>query len=222
MGFGVYGKLPQKRDFIALNVPRGVLEPFEAWLQSAVAASRAELGAAWRDHYLIAPIWRFWIGADILGAVCTGSMVPSVDGVGRFFPLAILYCGEAGQEIAPPPFDPRDAWHEAIEERLLGVLDENAKIEVDRLTAGLDAPDGGAARPEPPPIAFKRGHVWRSGDGTASSLLAGLIEADYWTSASTRSFWWTNGGSDTGPQVYVRNALPDPFFYVDMIKGSSG
>ena len=46
MPFGIFGKLPQKRDFIAHNLPRGVLEPFETWLQSAVAASRAEL--AWR------------------------------------------------------------------------------------------------------------------------------------------------------------------------------
>ena len=94
MAFGVFGKLPQKRDFIALNLPRTVLEPFETWLQSAVAASRSELGAAWQELYLVSPIWRFWIGGEIFGVACAGALIPSVDKVGRFFPLAILYCAE--------------------------------------------------------------------------------------------------------------------------------
>ena len=56
MAFGTFGKLPQKRDFIALNLPRAVLEPFETWLQQAVAASRNELGNAWQDIYLVSPL----------------------------------------------------------------------------------------------------------------------------------------------------------------------
>jgi hypothetical protein len=118
-----------------------------------------------------------------------------------------------GEEIAPPPFDPRGAWHAAIEERLLGllgVLDENARIEVDRLTVGLNGPEATVA-PEPRPKAFKRGNIWLSGDGAAGGLLSTLVAADYWASASARSFWRTNGGSATCPIVYVRNSLPDPF-----------
>src|SRR5262245_12632235 len=126
MAFGLFGKLPQKRDFVAINVPRAVLEPFETWLQSAVAASRNELGDAWREHYLVAPIWRFWIGGGIFGVDCAGSLVPSVDKVGRFFPLTILYSAENGQGIVAPPFDSLDAWYSLIEERLLSCLQENA------------------------------------------------------------------------------------------------
>ena len=140
MAFGVFGKLPQKRDFIALNIPRMVLEPFETWLQSAVAASRSELGAAWQELYLVSPIWRFWIGGDIFGIACAGALIPSVDKVGRFFPLAILYCADDRAGIVAPPFDPLDAWYAAIEERLLSVLQDNAEIEVDRLTDGLAGP----------------------------------------------------------------------------------
>ena len=110
MGFGIFGKLPQKRDFIALNLPRAVLEPFENWLQSAIAASRNELGTAWQDLYLVSPIWRFWIGGDILTTACAGALMPSVDSVGRFFPLAIIYHAEPGEVIVPPPFDPLDVW----------------------------------------------------------------------------------------------------------------
>jgi type VI secretion system protein ImpM len=220
MAFGVFGKLPQKRDFIALNIPRSVLEPFETWLQSAVAASRSELGAAWQELYLVSPIWRFWIGSDIFGVACAGALIPSVDKVGRFFPLAILYCADDQAGIVAPPFDPLDAWYAAIEERLLRVLQKNAEIEVDRLTNGLPLPESPAGPPAPQPAKARRGLVWQAASAGSTDLLTTLMAADYWASASARSFWWTNGGGGRGPMVYVRNALPDPFFYANMIKGS--
>ena len=162
MAFGVFGKLPQKRDFIALNLPRMVLEPFETWLQSAVAASRSELGAAWQELYLVSPIWRFWIGGEIFGVTCAGALIPSVDKVGRFFPLAILYCADNDAGIVAPPFDPLDAWYAAIEERLLTVLQDNAEIEVDRLTEGLAVPESAVEPPAPQPAKARRGLIWQS------------------------------------------------------------
>lgn len=220
MAFGVFGKLPQKRDFIALNIPRMVLEPFETWLQSAVAASRSELGARWQELYLVSPVWRFWIGGEIFGIPCAGALIPSVDKVGRFFPLAILYCADSDAGIVTPPFDPLDAWYAAIEERLLTVLQDNAEIDVERLTEGLQVPESAARPPTPQPAKSRRGLVWQAPTGGSADLLSGLMAADYWASASARSFWWTNGGGGSGPMVYVRNALPDPFFYANMIKGS--
>jgi type VI secretion system protein ImpM len=220
MGFGIFGKLPQKRDFIALNLPRAVLEPFETWLQSAIAASRNELGTAWQDIYLVSPIWRFWIGGDILTTACAGALMPSVDSVGRFFPLAIIYYAEPGEVIVPPPFDPLDVWYFTIEERLLGVLDPKSETVVERLTERLSPPESGVRAPAPLPARVKRGSLWRSDGGAASEVLSVLMAADYWDSMSARSFWWTNGGRSSGPLIYVRNALPDPLFYVNMIKGS--
>lgn len=219
MGFGTFGKLPQKRDFIALNLPRAVLEPFENWLQSAVAASRNELGHSWQDIYLVSPIWRFWIGSDILTTTCAGALMPSVDSVGRFFPLAIIYFAEPGEEIAPPPFDAMDVWYFTIEERLLGVLDPKAEIAVERLTEGLSLPETGMRPPAPLPMHLKRGSVWRSEGGAASEVLSIMMAADYWDSMSGRSIWWTNGGTGSNSLIYVRNALPDPLFYVNMIRG---
>lgn len=220
MGFGIFGKLPQKRDFVALNLPRAVLEPFETWLQSAIAVSRHELGQNWQNLYLVSPIWRFWIGSDIVTTACAGALMPSVDSVGRFFPLAIIYFAEPGEDIAPPPFDPQDIWYFTVEERLLRVLDPDADVAVERLVEGLSPPQSDLAVPAPMPMRVKRGSVWRSDGGAASEVLSVLMMADYWDSMAGRSFWWTNGGSSTGPLIYVRNALPDPLFYVNMIKGS--
>ena len=100
MAYGLFGKVPQKRDFMSVNMPSAVLSPFETWLQAAVAASRNELGKAWQDHYLVAPIWRFWIGEHILGTTVAGALMPSVDQVGRYFPLSIMYFAEDGRQAA--------------------------------------------------------------------------------------------------------------------------
>jgi hypothetical protein len=51
-------------------------------------------------------------------------------------------------------------------------------------------------------------------------MLTVMLNADYFDTLSGRSFWWTNGGSNAAPMIYARNALPDPQFYVNMIKGS--
>jgi type VI secretion system protein ImpM len=221
MGFGLFGKLPQKRDFVALGIPRGLLEPFETWLQSAVAASRNELGGQWQDQYLVAPIWRFWIGPAIFGTTCAGALIPSVDGVGRFFPLTILYSADEGSVLPPPSFAPLDEWYAAIETRLLSVLDPEAAIEVDKLTQGLAAPMAEAAPPEPAGTAFRKGIVWQSQGGAVNELLGSIAQADYRDAADGRSFWWTNGSASKGSLVYVRNSLPDPFFFTSMVKGDT-
>jgi type VI secretion system protein ImpM len=83
MRCGLFGKLPAKRDFVALQAPRAFLAVWEKWLQAGVSASRAELGADWQALFLRAPIWRFWLGAELAGAPVLGAFMPSVDGVGR-------------------------------------------------------------------------------------------------------------------------------------------
>ena len=100
------------------------------------------------------------------------------------------------------------------------MLHDNAEIEVDRLTEGLAVPESDVEPPAPQPAKARRGLVWQSADAGTDDLLSGLMAADYWATAAARSFWWTKGGGGKGPVVYVRNALPDPFFYANMIKGS--
>lgn len=151
MAFGLFGKLPQKRDFIAVNLPSNVLHPFETWLQSAVAASRSEIGKDWENYYLVAPIWHFWLGPEVLGVPCAGSLMPSVDQVGRYFPLAILYVGEAGEPLPPPLLDPLDHWFHSIDQRLLSVLADDGGLDIAQLLVGLEPPRP-LPVPEPPAV----------------------------------------------------------------------
>lgn len=216
MGFGLFGKLPQKRDFISFGIANDILNPLETWLQSAIAASRAELGRNWEQHYLVAPIWRFWIGPAILGTGCAGVIMPSVDGVGRYFPLMALYACGMGEQMAPPPFAPQGDWYGALESRLLSALHTEGEIHVDALLAGLAAP---ALEQYTADKTVKGGRLFRAAPnvGTAA-FLTGIVEDDYRQAARTRTFWWTNGNETTSPVLLTKEGLPDPYFYTLMLK----
>ena len=87
---GWYGKIPSAGDFIARRVSPSFREPWDRWLQQAMAGSQRRLGAGWRDAFLSMPAWRFVLGPGVLDAnAWAGLMVPSVDAVGRYFPLTV-------------------------------------------------------------------------------------------------------------------------------------
>ncbi|MEW5863385.1 MAG: type VI secretion system-associated protein TagF [Pseudomonadota bacterium] len=88
---GWTGKLPSSGDFISRRVPAEFRVPWERWLDGVIVASRANLGAAWRQRFLCAPAWRFVLAPGVLSAQgWAGVMVPSVDCVGRFYPLTLV------------------------------------------------------------------------------------------------------------------------------------
>jgi type VI secretion system protein ImpM len=87
---GWYGKLPASGDFIARRLPPSFIEPWDAWLNAVLSGGRERLGVAWRDAFLAAPAWRFVLAPGIIGDLgWAGIILPSVDSVGRLFPLTI-------------------------------------------------------------------------------------------------------------------------------------
>jgi type VI secretion system protein ImpM len=87
---GCFGKLPQLGDFVISGLPRRFIDPWDGFLREFLASSRDALGDAWLDTYLNGPIWRFALGAGLAGPnAVVGILMPSVDRVGRYFPLTI-------------------------------------------------------------------------------------------------------------------------------------
>jgi len=85
---GWYGKLPANGDFVTRRLPPSFVEAWDAWLNEMLQGSRARLGAGWRDAFLSAPAWRFVLAPGVIGQQgWAGVIVPSVDSVGRYFPL---------------------------------------------------------------------------------------------------------------------------------------
>ena len=88
---GFYGKLPSHGDFLRRRASDAFVATWDPWLQDGLAQTRAELGGGWLDVYLTSPVWRFVCAAGACGpSAVAGVMVPSVDRVGRYFPLTIV------------------------------------------------------------------------------------------------------------------------------------
>ena len=136
MRCSLFGKLPAKRDFIALFSPRIFLDVWEPWIQGSISASRQELGEDWQNAFLTAPIWRFWLGAELCRTPVAGALMSSMDGVGRYHPLTVFAVSDAGTAIAPPDLDAQDGWYAAAEDFLLSTLDKDTAY--DTITAALD------------------------------------------------------------------------------------
>ncbi len=122
---GWYGKIPCLGDFVSRRLPAAFIDTWDAWLQRGMAESRAALGEAWLDAYLTGPIWRF----VILPGTCTnvdylwaGVLMPSVDRVGRYFPLTIAQRVDPGLG-AISRILAAQAWYAALEQVALAALD---------------------------------------------------------------------------------------------------
>lgn len=90
-GFGAFGKMPSAGDFFRLNTPGGFVRVWDAWLQQVMLDGKAAYGSGFDGHYMTAPIWRFTLPAGLAGkAAVWGVMMPSVDRVGRRFPLTLM------------------------------------------------------------------------------------------------------------------------------------
>lgn len=221
MACGLYGKVPSKRDFIAIAVPRRFLTVWEDWLQAGIAASRQFMGEGWQDAYLTAPIWRFWLGGEVAGADTVGALMPSVDGVGRYFPLTAFACAPEGMSIAPPTADAMDGWFETIEAKMLAVLEADGAADPAEVAAALPAPAFAArAKPAPPPVRpAETMAVWLAPGDDVSGILRHLDQRDRDTVHAGRSYFWTLGGENYRSQVLACAGLPDPNLFAGFLTG---
>jgi len=222
---GFFGKMPAHGDFVERGLPAEFTRPWDSWLQSCVAVSRDLLGAAWLDAYMNGPVWRFVISPGVLGASgWSGVLTPSVDRVGRHFPLTLA---------APFPADvlpiqlvvAGERWHEAAE-RLAREAVEGQGLDADGLLAAL-AGLGDAC-------STLRGSllVGTGGEATAASLGARAVSLPFsfgtspgqgllaFTHRMTESrfgsdycAWWSYGSNMVHPNITLTSRLPAPEIY---------
>ncbi|TCR64314.1 type VI secretion system-associated protein TagF [Bosea sp. BK604] len=222
MSCGLFGKLPDKRDFIAVNAPGAFLKAYEPWLQGGLSASRLELGAGWQDAFLNAPIWRFWLGSAYCGSTVAGAFMPSVDGVGRYFPLTVFALAGTGGAIPAPELDPQDAWYAQAEDFLLQALEPDATYAaVTQRLAALPAPnDQVKATPPKDMVRLSDGTIVSAltSSGFPERLTALRLE-DHARSYAHASYFWTIGGEHFEPLALVGQALPNPYLFSGLLTG---
>jgi type VI secretion system protein ImpM len=219
----LYGKLPTKRDFIALGAPRDFLNAWEPWLQSGVSASQATLGEQWQQAFLRAPIWRFWLGADLFGVTAIGALMPSLDKVGRYFPLTLLACADQGATIAPPEIDAQDHWFKCAEDFLISTLDHEKTFDATVQSLNELATPLQAALPanSAPDVFVERNATVgiQRDEKPFTDLFGSLRQADHDKIYSAVTCWWTVGGEGFAPMAFCVKRMPDPFLFAAMLTG---
>lgn len=89
--FGAFGKMPSLGDFFRLRVAQEFVTVWDGWLQAAMLTSRRLLADRYDDCYMTAPVWRFVLPPGVAGGSgVMGVLMPSVDRVGRQFPLTLV------------------------------------------------------------------------------------------------------------------------------------
>ncbi|WP_347988891.1 type VI secretion system-associated protein TagF [Methylomonas sp. AM2-LC] len=134
---GFYGKIPALGDFVSRRLSRAFIDTWDQWLQSAMRSSQQTLGDDWLSIYLVSPIWRFALSPGICGATAwAGVVMPSVDRVGRYYPLTLVQSIDA--QAMSSLFLPESDWFDQLEDLALSVLDEEFDFDnFDQLVAGL-------------------------------------------------------------------------------------
>ncbi len=203
-GFGAFGKMPDVGDFFRLNAPGGFVRVWDSWLQQLMLEAQTVYGAEFDRHYMSAPLWRFTLAAGLAGpAKIMGVLMPSVDRVGRRFPLTLMVQLDTP---GPPALDHlrERILFEKLEDIALSTLENG--MSKDRLWSdlqGLDVPDLRAAVP----LRHEGTTFVLTGSGTDGSAvethLAGALLAQHSPGGSLWSAYL-----DSGPRMMVCADLP--------------
>lgn len=208
---GLYGKLPAYGDFLFRNLGSSFINPWDDWLQGFVSASREQLGEAWLDIYLTSPIWRFTLSPGVIDeSAWAGLIMPSVDRVGRYFPISVVRSFPG--RVSPVNYMfTQQAWFQQVESYCLTALDGN--MGVDELVASAEA-----VVPSHHELYQPTSHLGSSGPfvvglATADELsltdsLPCLLNAALSASLSSFSVWQTQGSELISPLVFACQGLP--------------
>jgi type VI secretion system protein ImpM len=232
---GLYGKLPSHGDFLRRRTSDAFVAALDPWLQECMSASRAALGDRWLDIYLTCPAWRFAGAAGACGpAPVIGLMVPSVDRVGRYFPLtlvaelpaeatvigAVMMSGQffgRAERLIIETLEAEYVDFESFDERVIQLADDllplkiGPRVVLDPAAAGILG-DNGATRWQVPI--------------DSPQTLAPVFEQmlSHRLSAVYGPFmcWWTDGSSIVEPSCLITRGLPLPDSFPALLDGSWG
>lgn len=219
---GIYGKLPGYGDFIFRNLKASFINPWDTWLQNYISVTKEQLGNNWLDIYLTSPIWRFVFSPGVIDTnVYAGIMMPSVDRVGRYFPISVV-------NVLPGSVTPVElllednGWFNAMEVQCLAAL--NGELDADELVANVSGLEvkikskyqatmdlGGSG-----PMAFQLGAC---DPGQIQTLLPYYLNASLSSALSSFSVWMTSGSEYIPPILFSSQGLPQVGSAASMLDG---
>ena len=198
---GFYGKLPARGDFLSRRLDAQFIAAWDEWLQRVMRESRERLGERWLECFLSMPVWRFALPAGMYSAAgWVGLMVPSVDRVGRYFPLTIAAAISQDGIDVPATLARALPWLDSIEALALGALRPELDLDLfDQQLAGLQLPAGVASlaplNDDTVPLgmaqaAFQVLHL----ESPAAPTLKEVLDHGLPGRRQSSAVWVTNGG----------------------------
>jgi len=229
---GIYGKIPTHGDFLNQNLPQDFLDVWDHWLQQSILASQEALGDDWLSHFLISPVWRFVLPSGCANSQSwAGIMLPSVDKVGRYYPLT--FAAPLPEQVGVFEYLANaENWFQWLEDVALMTLEKG--LDINGLVQTLNQNDTTMefSLDKALPLAFKRQlqHVvpLNSSDNPSSDCSLGhplnsvmplLCDALLKPQLSSLSLWWTKGGEHVESALLLSDQLPRPTSYTAMLNG---
>lgn len=222
---GVHGKLPAHGDFVSRHLSPSFVAGWDSWLQRALPCSQELLGAHWLDIYLTSPVWRFVLTSGVVDhQVWAGVLIPSVDRVGRYYPLTLA------QAFAPTVLPTQlqvtqEDWFTDLEQAALAGLRDG--VTIDHLEHWLNdirmphrqALEAGTQwlRPLEPgrPLALPLQTSGQNPLSTCPVLLHALLLQRF----PSYSLWWSAGSERVGPVSLISGFLPSPQCFTALLAG---
>ncbi|MFV1982593.1 MAG: type VI secretion system-associated protein TagF [Thiohalomonadales bacterium] len=207
---GLYGKLPAHGDFVYRNLPSEFISVWDEWLQHYIASSKDQLGDEWLDIYLTSPIWRFVFSEGVVDESSWGGIVvPSVDRIGRYFPISIVT--KLPSKLNPLEFLlSQNNWFTQIEEDTLEALsgdltadDLLGKITSIDLTFNTAYSRSESIKDNKPVIINMNFE-----EPTPTSASTCILDSVLLKSVSSYSAWTTTGSEYVEPSLFFSQGLP--------------
>ena len=224
---GFYGKVPILADFVSRRLPTRFVQPWDNWLQGALSASKEQLGSDWLDIYLTSPIWRFVLSPGNCGTEAwAGVLMPSVDKVGRYFPLT-LAVSISDRNLLYDLLATATDWFNKLEQLALSALEDDFKIDEFDQTV----------QEQVLRVPVRENAIHRVGNGLTKNNsnivfrfeLAGLEQiSDAFIQMNdclldkfltVYSVWSTNGSEQMKPSLLLFGGLPSIGAYAELLSG---
>jgi type VI secretion system protein ImpM len=210
--------MPSLGDFASRRLPDEFIRPWDEWLQEMLSTSRPSLGDGWLDCYLTMPIWRFALLPDLLGpSGWAGLLMPSVDRVGRQFPLTLAVQLPEDAAVAHAVFESA-IWLSGLEAIALSVLDPTCDIEAfDQSVAAHVFSAPAAVAVDSTSEAPRRLSSLEDFEVVArAEAFRAWTGADGW-----KGIWWTGGRVDGRALMRTCAALPTAKEFIQLIQARS-
>jgi type VI secretion system protein ImpM len=183
---------------------------WDQWLQQFMSRSQEAIGQDWLNVYLTSPLWRFAISAGVIdNSVWCGVLMPSVDRVGRYFPLTIAT--KLPAECNPFDFiSSYSSWYDGIEQLALSALHGHLAIDelAERISAMELTIEAAYSRSKRTPAAKMLQMEKEFEEQLPMSVYGQLLDYLMLEAHSSYSVWSTDGSEHVAPTVFATQHLP--------------